>query len=98
MSGEVLSTMLKRKLHEISGANPPSHGTADRTTRLQRQQIEGLLEQGTKALFRALKVARGFERQKLGRRQKKAKAEKNGAESMRLDAEVSALKVCHSTV
>jgi hypothetical protein len=44
-------------------------------------------------LHRALKVARGFERQKLGRRQKTAKDNQDVAEVARLEAEVVALKV-----
>lgn len=44
-------------------------------------------------LHRALKTARGFERQKLGRRQKTARQKKEEGELGRLDAEVKALKV-----
>ena len=87
--------MTKRKLEDISGTESAGYGLLDRSTRLQRQQFEGLLEQSKKALFRSLKVARGFERQKLGRRQKAAKTGKNDAEDVRLAAEVVALKVCH---
>lgn len=58
-----------------------------------RSQLEHEIEHGAKILHRALKVARGFERQKLGRRQKAAKDKKDGAESARLEAEVAALKV-----
>ena len=85
--------MPKRKLHGISGTETSSYDVSDRTSRLQRQQLEGLLEQGTKALFRSLKLARGFERQKLGRRQKQAKAQNNEVDISRLNAEVAALKV-----
>ena len=55
--------------------------------------LEGALDYGKKSLLRALKVARGFERQKLGRRQKLAKEERVEDESRRLDAEVATLKV-----
>ncbi len=82
--------MSKRKHAEISGREATSSGNLG----LQQRQVEQLLEQGKKALFRSLKVARGFERQKLGRRQKTAKAEKVEADVIRLDAEVAALKVC----
>ena len=86
--------MTKRKLDEFSGAVPRADGISDRATRLQQRQLEDLIEQGKRALFRSLKVARGFERQKLGRRQKAAKAENNITDNARLDAEVAALKVC----
>jgi len=85
--------MPKRKHEEISWGGPTPNVLLDRALRLQRQKLEGLLEQGKKSLFRALKVARGFERQKLGRRQKAAKAEKAEADIARLDSEVAALKV-----
>lgn len=64
-----------------------------RAVNQQRSQLEDEIEHGTKTLHRALKVARGFERQKLGRRQKASKEKKDGAESVRLEAEVAALKV-----
>ncbi|KAK4692602.1 hypothetical protein P7C71_g4637, partial [Lecanoromycetidae sp. Uapishka_2] len=84
--------MSKRKYGDISSEEPPSNVYSDKALRLQRQQLEGLLEQGQKSLFRALKVARGFERQKLGRRQKAAIADKQDADIARLAAEVAALK------
>lgn len=86
--------MPKRKLEEISRANVVPIGALDKNSRLKRLQLDGLLDQCKTALFRSLKVARGFERQKLGRRQKTAKTENNGADIARLNAEVSALKVC----
>jgi len=85
--------MPKRKLDEISGAEAIRHAAPSKAIRLQQRQLEGLLEQGKKALFRSLKIARGSERQKLGRRQKTAKAESNDASISRLDTEVAALKV-----
>ncbi|MCJ1360520.1 MAG: hypothetical protein MMC33_010528 [Icmadophila ericetorum] len=58
-----------------------------------RRQLEIALEHSKKSVFRALKIGRGFERQKLGRRQKQA-MEKGASqdELARLDAEVAALK------
>lgn len=85
--------MPKRKLSELGGDDVIPIGSLDKKSRLQRQQLDGSLDQSRKALFRALKIARGFERQKLGRRQKTAKAENNDADIVRLDAEVAALKV-----
>ncbi len=87
--------MSKRKYAEISGKEATSNGISGKKLGLQERQVEHLLEQGKKALFRSLKVARGFERQKLGRRQKTAKAEKAETDAIRLDAEVAALKVCN---
>lgn len=88
-----LARMPKRKLSELIEDDAVPSGSLEKKSRLQRQQIDGSLDQSKKALFRALKIARGFERQKLGRRQKTAKAESNDADIVRLDAEVAALKV-----
>ena len=62
--------------------------------RRQKQLSKSTLDQYEKTLFRALRLARGFERQKLGRRQKVAKKAKDDAETARLNTEVAALKVC----
>jgi len=81
-------TSKRRKLDsEYHDGGPPSRAVV-----LQRSQLEHEIEHGTKILHRALKVARGFERQKLGRRQKAAKDKKDRPESARLEAEVAALK------
>lgn len=58
-----------------------------------QEKPESVLEHSKKALSRALRIARGIERQKLGRRQKTAKESNAAAESARLNAEVAALKV-----
>ncbi len=86
--------MPKRKREEISGIDAIPSGALDKSVRLQRYRLDGLFDQSKRNLFRALKVARGFERQKLGRRQKTAKAETKDGDISRLDAEVAALKVC----
>ncbi|KAI4109844.1 MAG: hypothetical protein LQ339_001628 [Xanthoria mediterranea] len=71
---------------------------ADRTeprrgdVRLQEQYIENVLQGSKQLLAQALKLARGFERQKLGRRQNSAKAADNDSDSKRLVAEIKALK------
>lgn len=80
--------MPKRKHDEISSSSNPQA----RALRLQRLQLSSLLEQSKTSLFRSLKVARGFERQKLGRRQKTAKTSSDAPDTARLDAEVAALK------
>lgn len=84
--------MSKRKYSEFAGHTGNHNGLSGKAYS-QRARIEGLLEHHKKALFRSLKVARGFERQKLGRRQKTATAEHADAETIRLEAEVAALKV-----
>ena len=86
----------KRKFAEVSESGATSDGSSDKKLRLQQRQVEHLLEEGKKALFKSLKVARGFERQKLGRRQKTAKVDKAEDDLVRLNAEVAALKVCNS--
>ncbi|KAL8787857.1 MAG: hypothetical protein Q9195_007597 [Heterodermia aff. obscurata] len=48
----------------------------------QQDDLEGILDNGKKALYRALRVSKGFERQKLGRRQKTAKEQKESVESL----------------
>ena len=59
----------------------------------RQQRVHDVLSNGKANIFRALKVARGFERQKLGRRQKTAKQKKAGISLKRLQEEVDALKV-----
>jgi BUD22 len=65
----------------------------DRKGNLQATRLRHKFERGSQLLYRALKTARGFERQKLGRRQKVAKQNDDGQALQRLDAEVQALKV-----
>lgn len=91
--GVLKRKMPKRKRLEIYTAEDRLEESLDRSVRSQRQQLETFIEYGKKNLSRALKVARGFERQKLGRRQKTAKEKPDHAEMARLEAEVAALKV-----
>ena len=88
--------MPKRKLLESNGVEGDFNGTADWALRLQRERLNAILEQAKKTLSRALKIARGFERQKLGRRQKLAKEQNEDAETVRLATEKTALKVRES--
>lgn len=85
--------MSKRKFSESVAAEAPSNAISPKALRLQRLQLDGLIDQGKTSLFRALRVARGIERQKLGRRQKTARTENAKSEIARLSAEVTALKV-----
>ncbi|KAH0565488.1 hypothetical protein GP486_001113 [Trichoglossum hirsutum] len=60
---------------------------------IQERQIEQKIAIGKKALNRALKLAKGFERRKLGRRLKAAGAEGHVADVMRLTSEIESLKL-----
>ncbi|KAL8658588.1 MAG: hypothetical protein Q9202_007517 [Teloschistes flavicans] len=66
--------------------------TNEQNTLQQRKYVDSVLERSNQILSQALKLARGFERQKLGRRQKAAKVAKDDGESKRLLDEVAALK------
>lgn len=59
----------------------------------KKQRVRHKLKQGAVKIGHAFKVAKGFERQKLGRRQKTAFAEKKEADLQRINAEIGALKV-----
>jgi len=62
----------------------------NRALRIRKSRLGAKIDQGNILLHRALKVARGFERQKLGRRLKAAK--ENPRELLRLNEEVIVLK------
>lgn len=79
---------LEDDMHPGKGPSATEGSNDFRSTRLRRR-----FERGTQLLFRALKTARGIERQKLGRRQKTAAKEEDGKALERLAAEVQALKV-----
>ena len=81
--------MPKRKLSEL-------HGQSRLDTRklsIKAVRLTTKFEQGVQILAKGLKTARGFERQKLSRREKTAKTENNAATLERLAEEVEALKV-----
>lgn len=84
--------MLKRKrpASDNGDAQPKERNITMRAARLEQK-----IEHGVVLLHRALKTARGFERQKLGRRQKTARVDRDRDALERLDAEVAALKVDH---
>ncbi|RDW81409.1 BUD22 family protein [Aspergillus mulundensis] len=72
--------MPKRKLSEVTTGDAPAHPQKPKLTeqeyqhlKLQTTRLKQKFEFGVTSLSRALKAARGFERQKLGRRQKTAK-------------------------
>ena len=61
---------------------------------IQATRLTQLFDQGVHNLSRALKTARGFERQKLGKREQRAKKEKDEKLLGRTGEEIGALKVC----
>ena len=85
--------MSKRKFADFKEQRA-SKPTAHNEVSIKHSRVYGVLDNGKTNLFRALKVARGFERQKLGRRQKNAKKDGADGDMARLEAETVALKVC----
>lgn len=82
-------TKRKRSSNDDSG---DYNERSDASWSLQTMRVMQSIEQGKKLLNRALKLAKGFERQKLGRRRKIAQDQKDEAETKRIDSEVEALK------
>lgn len=88
--------MLKRKHSELENDVSAASKEANRDDRANEVKVARLrhkFDHGKQQLFRALKTARGFERQKLGRRQKTAKQDGDTKALERLIMEVQALKV-----
>lgn len=82
--------MPKRKLSELNGPARPD----DRKLSMKAIRLTHKFEQGAQVISKGLKTARGFERQKLSRREKTAKSQNDSATLSRLAEEVEALKVC----
>ncbi|EGD83807.2 uncharacterized protein TERG_00090 [Trichophyton rubrum CBS 118892] len=78
----------KRDVSEEDG----SYNWGDKKLRIQRLRLDQTVQHGVVLLHRALKVARGFERQKLGRREKAARQESDRMLLNRRLNEVEALK------
>ena len=84
--------MPKRKRDGEQLQDDADHEVQESVKRSRHVRIEQILELGKNNVSKSLKLARGFERQKLGRRAKLAR-ENNAVEEMaRLEAEVIALK------
>ncbi|PSK54773.1 Protein bud22 [Elsinoe australis] len=62
---------------------------------LRTLQAEAKVHHGQNLIHRAFKTAKGFERQKLGRRRKTALSKKDDKDVARIDAETEALKAGH---
>lgn len=60
---------------------------------LRQRRVEHKLDQGYKLLNRAFRTAKGFERQKLGRRRKTACEKSDAKDVARIDTEIEAIKV-----
>lgn len=63
-----------------------------RASKFRKQDVLEKYTQSKKLLHRALKTAKGFERQKLGKRLKNAKAESKIPDIIRINREIEALK------
>lgn len=83
-----LHDMSKRKRQEAVDAD--DSGILDQALRIRVSRLKARLEQARTSLVSALKLARGFERQKLGRRQKTASSHPHTL--LRLREEVIFLK------
>lgn len=59
----------------------------------QRAQVEECIEKGKKDLNRAVKISKGFVRQRLGKRQREAQVKQDGAALDKINAEIEKLKV-----
>lgn len=83
--------MPKRKREDGTEETPEKSPEAVADPKQKRLQLK--LHQATVKVGHAFKVAKGFERQKLGRRQKTAAAAKNEKDAQRVETEIAALKV-----
>ncbi|KAL1853346.1 hypothetical protein Plec18170_005343 [Paecilomyces lecythidis] len=84
--------MPKRKRAESEDAHDSPESREERRTVLRVTRLTNKFDYEIQTLFRALKTARGVERQKMGRRQKTAQKEKNEGALARLQEEVQVLK------
>ncbi|KAJ5125715.1 hypothetical protein N7448_005033 [Penicillium atrosanguineum] len=77
--------MPKRKLSELNGSD-------DRKLSMKAVRLGVKFDHGVQMISKGLKTARGFERQKLSRREKTAKSQDNSTALSKLVEEVNALK------
>lgn len=86
--------MPKRKRGDVADSEEAPGTAKSRNAELLERRLQGVIENGKTQLFRALKLARGLERQKLGKRQKNARQKKASSEEVnRLAEEARVLKV-----
>ncbi|KAL4782454.1 BUD22-domain-containing protein [Aspergillus varians] len=93
--------MPKRKLADVTNDDPAAQAQSQHL-RLQTSRLKHKFDFGVTTLARALKTARGFERQKLGRRQKTPQPEKGKQRdpvetARRIVAEIAVLKTLDPT-
>jgi hypothetical protein len=69
-----------------------AYDDADRIQNMQKQDVQDALTKGRKQLARAIKIAKGFERQKLGKRLKLATTNGESENVARINREIQALK------
>ena len=86
----------KREDEDVGDSLVENEGV-DPSVKIHAARLKSKTVQSVKKLHDALKLARGFERQKLGRRQKDATKQKNEKELQRLKEEVLALKALELT-
>ena len=83
--------------HTMPKRKRPHYGREEvdpaQETELKKEELRKKLVHGKKLLNRALKTARGFERQKLSKRITLATVEQDGDEAGRLQRELEVLKV-----
>ena len=87
----IFSAMPKRKRDFL--AAKAAQNSSDNPKDKDRQIIT-LIERSQKDLVRALKLAKGFERQKLSRRLRNATSDGATEEVTRIEAEIRAWRVC----
>lgn len=85
--------MSKRKEYVDDSSPIGSTANKEKRTQVEEEYLKDVLLRSSLTLFRALKLGKAFERQKLGRRQKAAKSSSATGEVDRLEAEVNAVKV-----
>jgi hypothetical protein len=85
--------MLKRKLDDVRGP-APARSSDTRKMSIHGTRLTQMFENGVLMITRALKTSRGFERQKLSRREKTAKSQKDDKALARIKEEIETLKVC----
>lgn len=86
-----IEIMPKRKLGELDG--PPRSGDKARKMSMKAVRLGVKFDQGVQIITKGLKTARGFERQKLSRREKTARSDNNRITLIKLGEEIEALKV-----
>lgn len=64
----------------------------DEESSVKQRRVQHKLKVGVTKLGHAFKIAKGFERQKLGRRRKNAVSQQNDKDIARIDSEIVALK------